>query len=305
MSGAMAAPICLTFEPRFATPTVLVGCCQDERQGGRHSTCFQITNHNETSGVRNSNDATNHCRSHQCRHGSHHGAVGDVEERDGGSEERRDGDRRRRERGFSTFGSRWTKEDKEVEVFEKKLIQVLHTVGAGWRPSSTDIDGEASNPGPRLRRRGPRSIDGVERQRRRQLEHINAHTAAVHSNGQIESTWSGSNFNLLHPNIRGWTSHVAELTATIRSMKRKPDMVCVNETFLNKAVEDVNLEGFTLVGVNLAGVTDPMADCAERFWLLVHAEQRPHLVGVWYRPPNPGEVQTVNSFKAEMQSLAD
>ena len=102
-------------------------------------------------------------------------------------------------------------------------------------------------------------------------------------------------------------------------------MVCVNETFLNKAVEDVDLEGYTLVGRRdrsdgragggiaafaFSNIAERISlintsDCAERFWLLVHAEQGPHLVGVWYRPPNPGEVQTVNSFKAEMQLLAD
>ena len=126
-------------------------------------------------------------------------------------------------------------------------------------------------------------------------------------------------------NIRGWVSHAAELTAIIRSMKNKPDLVCVNETFLNHSVEDIALEGYAVVGrrdrcdgragggiaalawtsirdrVTLASTSEE----AERMWLLVHAEQGPHLVGVWYRPPNPGEVNSVTSFQTELQGLSD
>ena len=32
---------------------------------------------------------------------------------------------------------------------------------------------------------------------------------------------------------------------------------------------------------------------------MVHADQGPHLVGVWYRPPAPGETGTVLTFKAK------
>ena len=42
---------------------------------------------------------------------------------------------------------------------------------------------------------------------------------------------------------------------------------------------------------------------AERFWLLVHAQQGPQLVGVWYRPPAAGEVATIETFKTELNSL--
>ena len=45
------------------------------------------------------------------------------------------------------------------------------------------------------------------------------------------------------------------------------------------------------------------SDDAERFWLMVHADQGPHLVGVWYRPPAPGETGTVSTFKAEYSAL--
>ena len=102
-------------------------------------------------------------------------------------------------------------------------------------------------------------------------------------------------------------------------MKNKPDLVCVNETFLNQSVEDIALEGYAVVGrrdrcdgralaltsiqerVTLASTSEE----AERMWLLVHAEQGPHLVGVWYRPPNPGEVNSVTTFQTELQGLTD
>ena len=47
------------------------------------------------------------------------------------------------------------------------------------------------------------------------------------------------------------------------------------------------------------------SDSAERCWLLVHAAQGPHLIGVWYRPPIPGESATIETFKTELQGLAD
>ena len=45
------------------------------------------------------------------------------------------------------------------------------------------------------------------------------------------------------------------------------------------------------------------SDDAEKFWLMVHADQGPHLVGVWYRPPAPGETGTIATFKAEYSAL--
>ena len=48
-----------------------------------------------------------------------------------------------------------------------------------------------------------------------------------------------------------------------------------------------------------------MSENAERFWLMVHAEQGPHLVCVWYRPPGPNEIQSISSFKSELASFSD
>ena len=35
----------------------------------------------------------------------------------------------------------------------------------------------------------------------------------------------------------------------------------------------------------------------------MHAAQGPHLVGVWYRPPAPGETATINTFKTKLHAL--
>ena len=108
-------------------------------------------------------------------------------------------------------------------------------------------------------------------------------------------------------------------------MKKKTDLVCVNETFLNQSIEDIASEGYAVVGRRdrcdgragggiaafaLTSIQERVtlaskAEVAERMWLLVHAEQGPHLVGVWYRPPSPGEVNSVTTFQTELQGLAD
>ncbi len=135
--------------------------------------------------------------------------------------------------------------------------------------------------------------------------------------------WEDMKFRILHANIRGWISHAAELTARVRLMDEKPDLICVNETFLNRTVEHIELEGYSLVarrdrgdgrqGGGIAafastGIAERVtliqsSDDAERFWLMVHADQGPHLVGVWYRPPAPGEVATVTTLKTEFAAL--
>ena len=104
--------------------------------------------------------------------------------------------------------------------------------------------GEASNPGPRFRRRGPRSALATERR-----------AATIRrSQGQSQDPgldginyWSDAKFRILLVNIRGWTSHAAELTARIRRMDQKPDFICVNETFLNQAIEHIRLEGYSVI----------------------------------------------------------
>ena len=127
--------------------------------------------------------------------------------------------------------------------------------------------------------------------------------------------------DILHVNIQGAISSWAELTATLRSLKRKPLLVCLNETFLDESTKELTLEGYVEVarrdregrqggGVlvytlksQASNVTllDKSED-SERVWVVVHSEQGPVLVGAWYRPPEQGEVATVHSFREEWKA---
>ena len=172
-----------------------------------------------------------------------------------------------------------------------------------------------------MRKRGPRSqaasASRLDRRSRR------AYAANSDETTEERHIWQDMKFRVLHVNIRGWISHVAELVARLRRLQEKPDLICVNETFLDRTVEHLTLEGYTLVarrdrndgrqggGIAAFATSDiaervtliQSSDDAERFWLMVHADQGPHLVGVWYRPPAPGETGTVSTFKAEYSAL--
>ena len=93
--------------------------------------------------------------------------------------------------------------------------------------------GEAALPGPRLRRRGPRSLESGAARRNREgpASDIQESNAENCENGLI----------MLHLNLRCYLSHIAETTAILRGMEQKPFLVTLNETFLNKAIENVEL----------------------------------------------------------------
>ena len=97
-------------------------------------------------------------------------------------------------------------------------------------PGPVATDGEAANPGPRLRRRGPRS---AEARARRALRH--------------SSPFGEEEIRILHANVRGVRSKRFELEATIQLLDPKPEIVCLNETFLDKSVEEFVLQGFQCV----------------------------------------------------------
>ena len=92
---------------------------------------------------------------------------------------------------------------------------------------------EASNPGLRLRRRGPRSFEARVAREGRRASTTSAETL-------MES--GEPSLNMLHLNLRGYLSHITEVTALIRDLPVRPFLVRLNETFLNKAVEQVELE---------------------------------------------------------------
>ena len=114
---------------------------------------------------------------------------------------------------------------------------------ANFAPNPEETDGEAANPGPRMRRRGPRSE--ASKSERRAAGNRRAQEQETPADSSF--VWSEAKFRILHVNIRGWISHAAELAARIRQMQERPDLICVNETFLDRTVEHIILEGYTLI----------------------------------------------------------
>ena len=96
-----------------------------------------------------------------------------------------------------------------------------------------------------------------------------------------------------------------------------PSLICLNETFLDDSVEDVSLEGYECVarrdradGRKCGGVAVYAAksisgrmamveksSSSERVWLVLHADTGPYLLCVWYRPPAPGEIDSIKAFE--------
>ena len=169
--------------------------------------------------------------------------------------------------------------------------------------------GEASNPGPRLRRRGPRSFEArAAREGRR--------ASPSSSDSVVES--GEPSLTMLHLNMRGYLSHIAEVTALIRDLPAKPFLVSLNETFLSEAIEQVKLEGYQVLarrdrkerwgGGVLVFVLDEyfprvtlldVSEEAERIWAVVHSDRGPFLACCWYRPPDPGNTKSIESFEKE------
>ena len=91
------------------------------------------------------------------------------------------------------------------------------------------------------------------------------------------------------------------------------------ETLLDESVEQVTLAGYTLLsrrdrrdgrkgGGVLFFVKDEHKSCvnllehsenSERSWHLVHSSHGPLLLGLWYRPPDKGEVRSILSLEEE------
>ena len=56
-----------------------------------------------------------------------------------------------------------------------------------------------------------------------------------------------TSFSVLHVNIRGWRSHVDELSTYVELLDSKPSLIAVNETFLNRSVT-VEFPGYVVAG---------------------------------------------------------
>ena len=131
-------------------------------------------------------------------------------------------------------------------------------------------------------------------------------------------------FSVWQCNIRGFVSKAVQLAARVRLAQKKPDVICLNETFLDKSIEDVVLEGYVVVarldrqdGRMKGGVLvfaraelESAITCVkkneecERVWLVLHTDSGPQLLGAWYRPPDAGG-SSIESLRADLEELGD
>ena len=86
--------------------------------------------------------------------------------------------------------------------------------------------GEASNPGPRLRRRGPRSSASMA------ARWGGGEAPVEETPGILEGqhTCSEQHLSMLHINLHGYLSHNAKVTSMLRGMVDKPFSVTMNES---------------------------------------------------------------------------
>ena len=92
-------------------------------------------------------------------------------------------------------------------------------------------EAEAVEEGKRRRHSGPRSREA--RQRR-------------FGRGE-PNTIGHEEFTILHSNIRGFISRVAELSARLRLMESKPSVLFLTETWADKGLPSLRIESYTLI----------------------------------------------------------
>ena len=191
----------------------------------------------------------------------------------------------------------------------------------------------------RTRRRGPRSAEATARRSRCHGEIPGREAAAdlprSQALGPCEAAPTASlgqnSFSILQCNIRGFISHRAELEGQLDVLaasavsSSKPFLVCVNETFLDESIENLQLGGYQLVsrrdrcdgrqggGIALFAANEiasqvvllEHASAHERSWHTIHSNIRPILCGVWYRPPLSGEIASIQTCEAEWSRLSE
>ena len=106
-----------------------------------------------------------------------------------------------------------------------------------------------------------------------------------------------------------------------RLMESKPSVLCLTETWADKGLPSLRTEGYTLISRRdrddgrLGGGVAVFAleklahrvtllensQVAERSWVIIHSDHGPYVIGCWYRPPAPGEVDSIRSSKEEAQ----
>jgi hypothetical protein len=116
--------------------------------------------------------------------------------------------------GRHTFrGKRWLRRRWKIEVVESRIIVLfLGTTEMDHSPMPLATDGEASVPGPRLRRRGPRSLAALSKRRRWAIDRArNFPTLAPVAPLNVLPS-----LGIMHVNIQGLFSSLPELNAYIK-----------------------------------------------------------------------------------------
>ena len=173
----------------------------------------------------------------------------------------------------------------------------------------------------RSRRRGPRSLAAL---RRRSQAHLIRESSQ--GDGRCETgdpsplQFEHFSFELL--NIRGFLGKRVELEGHLRLAESLPQLVALNETFLDKSVHAIRIAGYSVIsrrdrrdgaggGIALfarVSVSESItllehSATHERSWHILHADLGPILFCVWYRPPCPGETASIYTFVSEWRRL--
>ena len=181
-------------------------------------------------------------------------------------------------------------------------------------PPPTSTDGEAANPGPRQRKRGPRSHAAADRRRTRWMRSPRTHL-------KIEDCFAVDEvITIAQLNVRGWLTNSAHALAQLCLLDPKPEIVVMGETKLNKSIASPSLAGYELVarkdngtkahgGGVLVYVNPSLATRvtfmgesrdADRVWVMIHSSHGPYLLGAWYRAPSAQVDDSITSLQSEI-----
>ena len=92
-------------------------------------------------------------------------------------------------------------------------------------------EADAVEEGKQRRQRGPRFWEARQRRLGRSEPNTIGH----------------EEFTILHSNVRAFISRVAELSARLRLMESKPSVLCLTETWADKGLPSLRIEGYTLI----------------------------------------------------------
>ncbi len=57
------------------------------------------------------------------------------------------------------------------------------------------------------------------------------------------AAWGAAELLIWHANVQGLRSSTAELVGILRMCERRPDVLCLSETFLDKTIGEIPIEG--------------------------------------------------------------